>query len=708
MHHCKSLVWNHCLIFVGLLATFSQGLAAQDVAGEDNKSPLQEIVITATKSNQTLGDLPNNVTVITKSEIDNSVAQTVDTLMRQIPGFNMLRQQDSMAASPTTQGVSLRGIGGTAASRSLVMLDGIPVHDAFASQVYWAKIPKHRIERIEVVRGGGSTLWGNRTVGGVINIITEEPRAGGLDFTAAYGSSDSLDLSAGATHVTGDWSLSADANYFDTDGYWNIPEDERDPINVKVAKEAKNIGGRVGYAVSDQLNLFVNANWLDEERQDDTPLNVNDTNVFSMGTGGDFKTKSGSNWSFNLFSDFADLEDASARAIDDGNADQLTGYVDQDSTAIGANLVWTRQVGDKHQLSAGTDYLYADADIDQYLDYTGGQPTRLKKIDADQQLFGFFVQDVYSFSDAWEFIASLRFDYVENDGSSVDTQIPGGGFLDSEDFEKNDETTINPSLGFRYRASDMWSFRGSAYGGFRAATLRELYRSTLIGGRSVVLTANPNLGPEELQGIEGGIDFSYGDNLLIRSTLFYNVVDDVIQNVTIDTAGDVDEVIEPCGLVPAGLVCQQLQNVGELEATGLEVEVDYQPHPDWRLFASYLLQNVEISEADGNPQLVGNKVRQSADNQYTAKVEYSKPQLFNLALQGRYVGERYENDLNTLEVDDFFLVDLVLSRSFGESINVFVSAENIFDEEYEVSVNARGAREIGRDRFLTVGFRYSH
>ena len=113
----------------------------------------------------------------------------------------------------------------------------------------------------------------------------------------------------------------------------------------------------------------------------------------------------------------------------------------------------------------------------------------------------------------------------------------------------------------------------------------------------------------------------------------------MIQNVTIDTAGDTDEVIELCGLVSAGFICQQLQDVAEVEATGLEMEVEYRPHPDGRLFASYLLQDAEITEAEGQPQLVGNKPRQSADNQFTAKVQYANAKLFEVTLQGRYVGK---------------------------------------------------------------------
>lgn len=695
------------LSLVLCLAISAPVVSAQEADQETGGSMLQEVVVTATKSDQSLSDLPNNVSVMTRADVENSAALTVDQLLRQIPGFNMLRQQDSMAAAPVTQVATLRGIGGTAASRSLVMLDGIPIHDAFASQVYWARVPRHQIERIEVVRGGGSTLWGNRTIGGVINIISQEPRAGGLDFTGALGTSETVDLSASASHVIDDWAFSGNANYSDTDGYFNIPDDQRDPANVEVSREAANFGGRAEYAWTNQLDVYLRGNWLDQERQDNTPQNVDYTEVVSVGTGGQLTTAGGSNWQLNLFADLAERTDPATRISSDGTTDQVTQLVDQDGDALGANLGWSKATGTRHRFSAGIDYLWADADVGQSLDYVDGSPTRSKEIRADQQLFGVFVQDEFSLSEAWEIIASGRFDYVANDGSSVDTDAQIGEFLSAEDFDDNSETTFNPSLGFRYRVNDTWSLRGTAYGGFRAAILRELYTSALISSRAIHLKANPDLAPEELRGIEGGVDYSMSDTLLVRATLFHNIVDNVIQNVTIDTAGDTDEVIEPCGLVPAGFVCQQLQNVAEVNATGLEMEVEYRPHPDWRLFASYLLQDVEITEALGQPQLVGNKLRQSADDQFTAKVQYANAKLFEVTVQGRYVGKRFENDLNTLEVDDFFLVDLVLSRSLSDSFRLFLSAENLLDEEYEVAVNSRGGREIGRDRFVSLGLRYS-
>ena len=120
---------------------------------------LEPVVVSASRIEQKLRDVPANVTVITREEIRQSPARTVDDLLRQIPGFSLFRRSSSLVTHPTAQGVSLRGIGPSGVSRTLVLLDGVPLNDSFGGWVYWSKVPLESIERIEVVRGGGSGVY---------------------------------------------------------------------------------------------------------------------------------------------------------------------------------------------------------------------------------------------------------------------------------------------------------------------------------------------------------------------------------------------------------------------------------------------------------------------------------------------------------------------------------------------------------------------
>jgi outer membrane cobalamin receptor len=144
---------------------------------------LPPVVVSAGRVEQRLADVPTHATVLTREDIERSAAQTVDDLLREIPGFSLFRRSSSVVANPTTQGVSLRGIGPSGVSRTLVLLDGVPVNDPFGGWVYWSKVPLESIERIEVVRGGGSALYGNYALGGVINIVTRKPQTTSLQGT---------------------------------------------------------------------------------------------------------------------------------------------------------------------------------------------------------------------------------------------------------------------------------------------------------------------------------------------------------------------------------------------------------------------------------------------------------------------------------------------------------------------------------------------
>jgi outer membrane cobalamin receptor len=165
----------------GMFPTGTRALAASS-AVETPGAPvrLEPVVVSAGRVEQALQDVPSNVTVLTRDDIERSAARTVDDLLRQIPGFSLFRRSSSLVANPTTQGVSLRGIGPSGVSRTLVLLDGVPLNDPFGGWVCWSKVPLESIERIEVVRGGGSALYGNYALGGVINIVTRKPQATGV------------------------------------------------------------------------------------------------------------------------------------------------------------------------------------------------------------------------------------------------------------------------------------------------------------------------------------------------------------------------------------------------------------------------------------------------------------------------------------------------------------------------------------------------
>src|SRR5579859_5036457 len=168
-----------CLFTVILILISRVVLLGQDTV------PLERMVVSATRSPESADKLPVAVNVFSAGELNESPAFTLDDTLRSVPGFSLFRRSGSLTANPTAQGVSLRGLGPSGASRSLVLLDGVPLNDPFGGWVYWSKLPRESLERVEIVRGAGAGVWGNSALGGAIQLFSaplekNEVRAAGV------------------------------------------------------------------------------------------------------------------------------------------------------------------------------------------------------------------------------------------------------------------------------------------------------------------------------------------------------------------------------------------------------------------------------------------------------------------------------------------------------------------------------------------------
>ena len=145
------------------------------------------LVVTAAGSDQRMVDAVAPTSVLTREDLAGSPGLTLDEQLRQIPGFSLLRRSGSLTAHPTSQGVSLRGLGPSGASRTLVLLDGAPLNDPFGGWVYWNRLPLSALESVEVARGSLSQLYGSAAMGGAIQLLPRAPRPDTFEATARGG-----------------------------------------------------------------------------------------------------------------------------------------------------------------------------------------------------------------------------------------------------------------------------------------------------------------------------------------------------------------------------------------------------------------------------------------------------------------------------------------------------------------------------------------
>lgn len=661
------------------------------------------IVVTATRVEQNVADVPAHVTIIDRKDIDRSAAQTVDDLLRSIPGFSLFRRQSSLTAHPTTQGVSLRGIGPSGASRTLVLLDGIPLNDPFGGWVYWSRIPTELIERIEIVRGGGSSVWGNAAMGGVINIITLDPARADetVRLRGAGGNRATADLQSvlGRSNARGGFLV--DGAFFNTQGYNLLGDDDRGSIDEHADSQHGTGGLHVTHRLGPDTDVRAVTRYFSENRGSGTELTGNDTESFYARVGMQHRAAGGARVTFDAFTQTQRFDSTfSGQAADRNSETEALDQFDVPSLSFGTVAKWSQRVTDTHLLTAGTDYLWVDGKTNEDFRNLGSGFTRRRLAGGRQHLAGVYVQDLYAVAPRLDIAMALRLDYWRSyDGRRKERDLANDALLLDEDFGAREEWLVSPRIGAVYDAADGVSLRTSAYRGFRAPTINELYRPFRV--RNDITEADVTLDPEKLWGAEGGADFTH-DRGRLSVTGYWNRVDDAIANVTIAPGPGT---IAPCGFVPDDGVCRKRTNLGHTRIVGAEVASQWNIGRAGTIGTSYLYSDSEIRSAPADRSLDGNRVPQVPRHQATAWLGWDWPDGLTTTVELRYVGDQYEDDRNERKLGDYKTVNVSILKTLVRGWQVFAGVENALDEDYATAETADGLTTRGTPLLVHAGVR---
>ncbi|HEY4562356.1 MAG TPA: TonB-dependent receptor, partial [Thermoanaerobaculia bacterium] len=498
-------------------------------------------------------------------------------------------------------------------------------NDPFGGWVYWNRLPLSGLEAVEVSRGSLSQLYGSAAMGGAIQLLPRAPRPDTLEATArgdSYRTGD-LEVFASDAAANGRWGYSLSGRLFDTDGFYIVSPEDRGAVDRPATVDFGTLFGRV-----EMGRYHVGLNAYREERGNGTALQTNDTSLQSLEAGW-----SGDRWEWDAFGQTQRFRSTFSRILPDRSQEFLTARQDFLVDAWGGSAAWRPGGG----FLAGADARRASWD------------------DQDQTLGGLYAQQTLGAT------------------SRLDLQL--GARLDLWQSAKT-RTSLNPRLGALFRASDAVTLRASAYRGFRAPTLNELYRPFRVG--NVETDANPDLREESLLGAEIGADFHPSAGLFGRLNLFRNRIDGAVGNVTIS--------------VTPQLITRRRENLDRVNAQGVEAELHLRPRPRWELQASYLY-------TDSTVERTGLRVPQVPRNQGSLGIELNGP--IAVLLQGRWAGEQFDDDLNHFPLPGYFVADLSLRRPFGDRLAVFLSAENLFDRK--VVTGRTPVETLGNPRLVQVG-----
>jgi outer membrane receptor protein involved in Fe transport len=650
-------------------------------------SDLQRIQVKA-DGGDLIPAVPTSQYDISAEAIDQSGSLPLDDVLRQVPGFSTFRRSDSFFANPTSQGVSLRGVGASATSRSTVLLDGIPLNDPFGGWVYWARIPREAVDSIEVANGGASDLYGGGALGGVVNLRTKSAESAYGSMELSYGSLDTPDVSFAGGIPMGRWSLSAAGQAYQTQGYVEVPEDQRGTVDKNVGSSVLSGLLELSRSLGERGQVFVRGSGFADSGKNGTPLQRNNTTIPELDLGLDWGSTDTGNFSARLYGSRELYHQTFSSVALNRDSESLTDVQRNPSQQLGFVGTWSRLLAEKHRISAGLEALDVRGHS-QDTNVHAGVETAVVDAGGRQHTFGFFAQDAFLFARSWLLTFGGRVDTWNNNMGYQNTTPLQAGTPSDLAFPNRTESAFSPRVSLLKNLSHGTALNASVYKGFRAPTLNELYRNFRVG--NVLTLANPTLTGEHMTGGEAGVSqLLWANRITVRGNFFWSDIANPVANVTLTTSPT--------------LITREKENLGVIQARGFELSGQMRLTEKISVSAGYLFVDSTVLHFAANPALIGNFVPQTPQNQFSVQTSYSGKN-WTFGVQGRFLGNAFDDDQNLLPLGRAFSLDAQASRNLGRHASLFFAAENLTDDRWRLE--ATPVYLVGPPVFVRGGVRFT-
>lgn len=641
--------------------------------------PLDVLVITASRWSQPLNKAAAHATVLTAADVKAAPARSLDDVVRFAPGVHV--KAGSAGIVPAAlQSVSMLGAGGSA--RALVLMDGLPLTDGFGGWVNWSKAPTAIVDRVEILRGGSSSLYGTSAMSGVINILTRAPAERAADLDVSYGSRGTKRLNAYASETFfKKFGVSLDYDRYETGGYQWLQPPVRGPIDRNASArgwtaqvKAASIEGGAGGPL-----WFGRAIAFSEDRSHG--LDHFTSSRDSLEAGGGFRRLTDAAGEFRGTAFLGrHVLDASNSAVNAARTTEALFVRNRmPSLDSGGSLQWSRPfetlvssitlgVDVRHVYARNNEDDYSAAGVYQRSLSSGGQQTNV----------GTYAQAAFEPASGLTVVPSARVDYWRNH-DAVQVDGAGAAALPSKTF-----AFLSPRLGARWQATEGFAVRGAVHRAFTAPTLQSLYRGARAQG--LVQLPNAGLGPEILRfGSEFGWDWALGTGM-IRATLFWNELTDAIAAVTIAPG------------------TQQAKNIGSVRSRGFLVEAPWRLGDRWSVKPAYTYTNATIRGNVASPATVGNALPEIPVHFAALTAGFDDERVATARLTGRWLTRRWGNDAHTQPLDEHLVLDFKVSRRITHALEVYLDAENFLDRRY-TAWQLGGLPVLGEPLYVGLGVR---
>lgn len=646
-----------------------------------------DIVVTGSGLAEPAGLAAYDVAVIDRNRLTGSASGRLEDILRDVAGFQQFRRSDSRSAHPTSQGATLRGLGGNASARALILLDGVPQTDPFGGWIPWPAYDPARLGLVRVTRGGGSGVYGAGGLAGTIELMSAGPgELPSLWGGAAYGSRDSVELDAGISGTLGQGFGILSANYAHGDGFTPIVEDDRGPADRPAFYEQASLSARAAFPVGDETELQANVLGMLDRRD----RGVDFTPNRNLGADASLRLVGRGRWGWEAVTWLQLREFSSGFASVNADRSVANPALDQyavPATGLGARVEIRPPIGDGFEVRVGGDFRQTDGRTKERYFFVAESPTRMRDAGGRTRNMGAFAEASFTPNDALVLTAGGRIDRwrIENGHLSERTMATGAVLTDSR-FEDRSGWEPTARGGIAFKPAQAITLRSAAYLGWRLPSLNELYRPFRVGADTTA--ANALLKPERVKGVDAGFDYRPLPGFRLSATAFYNRLDDAIANVT---------------LAPNA---RQRQNLDRIRSRGIELEAAAR-HGPWQLTGSWTLIDARVHADGAAIALDGLRPAQTPRTQASATLAWIQPEHVSASLTVRHLSGQYEDDQNSRRLGDATTLDAAISLPLAGGFTVEARAENLANTLVEAGISGADILERATPRTLWIGLRYA-
>lgn len=657
-----------------------------------------DIVVTGRGLGQRPGDRTADVVTIDADRVAENAGNRLESVLADVAGLQQFRRSDSRSANPTSQGISLRGIGGNASSRALLILDGVPQSDPFGGWVAFPAYATGRIGQIRVTRGGGGGYYGAGALAGTVELESATPaRADPYRAALAYGTRDSIDAQASAALVRDGGFATLSGAYARGNGFVPIVAEDRGPIDRPAGYAQASGALRAVIGVGATTELQANAAAFTDRRERGTPFTANR----SEGADASLRVIGRGAWRWSALGYVQTRAFASQFAAIDAVRTTATATLDQyntPATGTGARIEVQPPIRAGIDLRLGADLRALSGRTQERFTYVAGAPTRLRVAGGETRTTGVFADGSAELGRLTLTLGG-RVDWWRiADGRLRETTIATGTAVTTVDHADRDGTEATGRAGIAWAPAAAVTLRASGYRGWRLPTLNELYRPFRVGADATA--ANAALAPERLSGVDGGVTLTPLPGASLAATVFWNTLDSAIANVT---AGGGQGTFAGVGFVAAGGVYRVRRNLDAIRSTGLEVDARYAAGP---VFAQASWSHVDprVEASGAAAALDGLRPAQTPRDLVSATLGWRKGAAV-VSATVRHFARQFEDDANTRVLAAATTLDGYLALPITRRVTIEARAENLANARIEAGNSGADIVERATPRTLWLGVR---